>query len=176
MSAKKQKKKKKFPIFAVLMLVYIIVGITVSLILFKKLRSWLEDYEGSQTKYGLDEVLAALDTNDIDSIIREDTLSTEMPGATLDAYRSVLKERFSGKTVSVNEAKDSTKELPKYVLLADGDAVMDVTLKVKGKNSHDMDTWTYDRFYPDRRPGERKGMFMPIGTSPRAHWMWFPQN
>ncbi len=149
MSAKKQKKKKKFPIFAVLMLVYIVVGITVSLILFKKLRSWLTDYESSQAKYGLDEVLAALDANDIDSIIREDTLSTEMPGATLDAYRSVLKDRFSGKTVSVNEAKDATKEVPKYVLLADGEAVMDVTLKVKGKNESDMDLWTYDHFYPD---------------------------
>ncbi|MBR5421670.1 MAG: hypothetical protein IK115_11020 [Lachnospiraceae bacterium] len=145
----KRAKKKKAPVFLIIMLLYIIIGVVVSIVVWKVFESWLADYEASQPKYGMDEVLASMTDEGLDSLIREDTLATEMTNVPVADYRAILKQRLVGKEITVRESKEATKEVPKYQLLADGEPVMDVSLKVVGKNSHDMNMWGYDKFYPD---------------------------
>ncbi|MCR5250174.1 MAG: hypothetical protein K6E50_06155 [Lachnospiraceae bacterium] len=146
----RRKSRKKFPLFAAVMVIYVIVGVIVSFVLWGKLRSYAEDYEASLPKYGMDEVIAALSANNVESVVREDTLVTELKYEGLEEYRTYLKQKLAGKSVTMQEAKAATKEVPRYLVLADGEPVMEVSLKVTGKNAHDMDLWGYDKIYADK--------------------------
>ncbi len=147
--AKRRKQGAKVPVYGIFMLIYIIVGVILCFHLWNKLEKYLIDLEASLPKYGMDEVMAAISENRIDDIIRQDTLETIAKYEGLEEYRSLLKEKLSSGEVTMQESKQATKEVPRYTVLAGGQPVMDVSLKVVGKNDHDLDLWGYDKFYAD---------------------------
>ena len=149
MAANRRRSKKRLPAFGIFMLIYIVVGVIVSFHLWNKLEKYLIDLEASLPKYGMDEVMAAISENRVDDIIRQDTLVTEAKYEGLNEYRSLLKQKLSSGEVTMQESKDATKEVPRYTVFAGGAPVMDVSLKVTGKNDHDLDLWGYDKFYAD---------------------------
>ena len=145
----KRKSRKKVPVFGIFMLIYIIAGVLVSIHLWNKLEKYLIDLEASLPKYGMDEVMAAISENRVDDIIREDTLVTVAKYEGLNEYRGLLKQKLASGEVTMQESKQATKEVPRYTVFAGGQPVMDVSLKVTGKNDHDLDLWGYDKFYAD---------------------------
>ena len=147
--AKRRRRRKKLPVYGIFMLLYIIVGVIICFRLWDKLEKYLVDLEASLPKYGMDEVMASISANRIDDIIRHDTLVTEAKYEGLDEYRSLIKEKLSAGDVTMQESRNATKEVPRYTILAGGQPVMDVSLKVVGKNDHDLDLWGYDKFYAD---------------------------
>ncbi len=150
MAKKKRRSGRKVPVYGIFMLVYIIVGIFLCFHLWNKLEKYLVDLEASLPKYGMDEVMSAISENRIDELIRPDTLVTEAKYEGLNEYRSLLKEKLSSGEVTMQESKEATKEVPRYTVLAGGQPVMDVSLKVVGQNDHKLDLWGYDKFYADK--------------------------
>lgn len=148
--AKKRRSTKKLPIYGIFMLIYIIVGVILCFHFWGKLEKYLVDLEASLPKYGMDEVMAAISENRVEDIIRDDTLVREAKYEGIDEYRNLLKEKLSSGEVTMQESKDATKEVPRYTVFAGGSPVMDVSLKVVGKNDHDLELWGYDKFYADK--------------------------
>ena len=149
MAANRRKQGKKVPVYGIFMLIYIIVGLIICFHLWNKLEKYLIDLEASLPKYGMDEVMAAISENRVDDIVRQDTLVTIAKYEGLDEYRGLIKEKLSSGEVTMQESKQATKEVPRYTVLAGGQPVMDVSLKVVGKNDHDLDLWGYDKIYAD---------------------------
>lgn len=145
----KRKSRKKVLVFGIFMLIYIIAGVLVSFHLWNKLEKYLIDLEASLPKYGMDEVMTAISENRVDDIIREDTLVTVAKYEGLNEYRTLIKQKLASGEVTMQESKQATKEVPRYTVFAGGAPVMDVSLKVTGKNDHDLDLWGYDKFYAD---------------------------
>ena len=149
MAANRRKQGKKVPVYGIFMLIYIIVGLIICFHLWNKLEKYLIDLEASLPKYGMDEVMTAISENRVDDIVRQDTLVTIAKYEGLDEYRGLIKEKLSSGEVTMQESKQATKEVPRYTVLAGGQPVMDVSLKVVGKNDHDLDLWGYDKIYAD---------------------------
>ena len=150
MAKKKRKTGRKFPVYGIFMLIYIIVGVFLCFYFWNKLEKYLVDLEASLPKYGMDEVMAAISENRVDELIRPDTLVTEAKYEGLNEYRNLLKEKLSSGEVTMQESKEATKEVPRYTVLAGGQPVMDVSLKVVGQNDHKLDLWGYDKIYADK--------------------------
>ncbi len=146
----KARRKRKSRGFLVGMLIYIAVALIVIFVVIRIFHGYLVGYEEAVVSHGMDPVLAAMNDAGIDGLITDDALVTDVRFESKDAYRSLIKDKVRGAEVTMKESPESTGELPRYILYANGDAFMDVTLKVMYSNRYGMDIWGYDKFYGDK--------------------------
>ena len=139
--------KKSF--FGVGLLIYFILGCIGIFFFLRWFNGYLTAYETSLPGTGIAEVRAAFETGAIETVMSKDNLVTDSAYYNIFDYEAHIKELIVGKEVTVEESPLSSAEVPRYVIKAAGEPVIDVTLKVIGQNDYNMNLWGCDKFYPD---------------------------
>jgi len=145
----REPKKKKSHLFLWCMLAYVAVAVIVSFVLYKKLWSYIADYEMSLPKYGMDPVMEALAPGGagVRSLVTEDSFVPESRFTDYNTYISLLAEKIDGKECTYQEASGASAEHPRYVIIADGTPVLEVSLQAVGQNGHGMNLWGPESYY-----------------------------
>ena len=141
--------RKKRSYFKIGLLIYFILGCIGIFFFLRWFKGYLIAYETSLPGTGIAEIRTAFETGAIETVMSKDNLVTSSTYYNIFDYEAHIKELIVGKEVTIEESPLSSAEVPRYVIKAAGEPVIDVTLKVIGQNEFDMNLWGCDKFYPD---------------------------
>ena len=135
--------------FVVFMVAYVVIALIAIFITFGAFKGYLKDYDKSLPETVATSVANELATDKASEIFNKDTVVTNNRFTSLDNYISSILAKLSSGDILVKESKKSTKETPLFTIYVNNAPVTDMSLKSEGKNKHDLETWNYDKFYPD---------------------------
>ena len=135
--------------FAVFMVAYVVIALIAIFITFGAFKSYLKDYQKSLPETVATDVANKLTTDEASKILTTETVVTKNRFDSFDNYISSIIAKLSTGEMVVKESKKSTKETPLFTIYADNKPVLDMTLVSKGQSRHKLETWDYDKFYPD---------------------------
>ena len=133
--------RKKRSYFRIGLLIYFILGCIGIFFFLRWFKGYLIAYENSLPGTGIAEIRTAFETGAIETVMSGDNLVTSSTYYNIFDYEAHIKELIVGKEVTIEESRLSTAEVPRYVIKAAGEPVIDVTLKVVGQNEFNMNLW-----------------------------------
>ena len=156
--------KKSF--FKIGLLIYFLIGCIGIFFFLRWFNGYLVAYESALPATGIAEIRTAFETGAIETVMSGENLVTNSAYYTIFDYEAHIKELIVGKEVTIEESSLSSAEVPRYVIKAAGEPVVDVTLKVVGQNEYNMDIWGCDKFYLDEylTSNEVYTITVPTGT------------
>lgn len=147
-TSKKHKKKKKSH-FGLGLSIYSSVLLLICLGVFLYFYNFIGAYEKSQTKYGMDEVIADFKSGDVTTLFDANTITSLSNPTDFFEYISRYNQYISGKDITFVKSSDYTDAVPAFTVLADGVKCADVTLSSHKMKGYNFKEWSFEHMSVD---------------------------
>lgn len=145
--AKSRKRRKKFPLFWVLYLLFIFAMILFWLGVVKRVTVSLMEYEASQPERKIEAIVAEIKEGKLEEYFVVSANGTEYEAK--EVYRDAYRARVNGKEITYAKDATSPLEAPVYKLYADDDMFGTITLKETSKQPLmfilSLSTWAIEK-------------------------------